>query len=170
MEITLQVAIDGVTYISHEEPVWRGEGNQLAMVDLRAFGLERMLEQLWLREASESGSYAVCCIPFYAYGLALGDVVRLNASGGVERLVRKSGRRVLRVLFAEDRPSADSRSALREAVDACGLLSEWNGERQVAIDVLDASIIQPVYDSVQEEIRNGTAFWEWSDVTQFRSS
>ncbi|MEU6770672.1 DUF4265 domain-containing protein [Streptomyces sp. NPDC046759] len=139
------------------------------LVGLDAFDLPGMLEQLWLREVGVEGSYEVCCIPFYAYGLALGDVVEKGESETVNRVVKKSGRRVLRVLFAEPRPLTDSRSALRRAVESAGLLSEWNGDRHVAIDVPDVAVMQPVFDSVQE-IQNGTAFWEWSDAKEFRSA
>lgn len=30
--------------------------------------------------------------------------------------------------------------------------------------------MQPVFDSVQKEIKNGTAFWEWSDAKGFSST
>jgi hypothetical protein len=169
VEGILQVAIGGIEYISHEDPVWRVEKNYMAMVDLAPFDLGGMLEQLWLREVDEGGGFEVCCIPFYAYGLALGDVVRKSGSDRVDRLIRKSGRRVLRVLFAEPRPLGDSRSALRRAVESTELLSEWNGDRHVAIDVPDISVMQPIFDSVQREIQNGTAFWEWSDSKDFKS-
>ncbi|MFF2821397.1 DUF4265 domain-containing protein [Kitasatospora cineracea] len=165
----MQVTIDGVTYVSHEDPAWRGEKNYMAMVDLAPFDLGGMLEQLWLRELEEGIGYEVCCIPFYTYGLALGDVVAKSESDTVDRLISKSRRRALRVFFAEPRPSADSRSALRSAVESAALLSEWNGDRHVAIDVPDISAMQSVFDSVQGEIRNGTAFWEWSDSKDFRS-
>lgn len=164
----LQVTIDGVTYVSHEDPVWRREKNYMAMVDLAPFDFGEMLEQLWLREV-DGGGHEVCCIPFYAYGLALGDVVGKSGPDTVDSLTSKSGRRVLRVFFAEPRPSADSQSVLRSAVESAGLLSEWNGDRHVAIDVPDNSVMRPVFDSVQEEIQNGTAFWEWSDSKNFRS-
>lgn len=167
VEDILQVTIDGVTYVSHEAPAWRGEKNGLAMVDLAPFDLRGMLEQLWLREADEEGGYEICCIPFYVYGLALGDVVGKGESETVSRLISKSGRRVFRVLFTEPRPLTDSRSALRRVVDSAGLLSEWNGERHVAIDVPDISVIQPVLESIQGEVQGGTAFWEWSDSRDF---
>jgi hypothetical protein len=165
----LQVMIDGVTYVNHENPVWRGGKNYMAMVDLAPFDLKGMLEQLWLREVDEGSGYEICCVPFYVYGLALGDVVNKNESEVVDSVIRKSGRRVLRIYFVEPRPSKDGRSALVGAVESIGLLSEWNGDRHVAIDVVDISVMQPVFDSVEEEIQNGTAFWEWSDSKNFGS-
>ncbi|MFI2378775.1 DUF4265 domain-containing protein [Streptomyces sp. NPDC018964] len=163
----MHVTIEGITYVSHEDPAWRGEKNYMAMADLARFDLDGMLEQLWLRELAEGAGYEVCCIPFYVYGLALGDVVGKSEADTIDRLISKSGRRVLRVLFTEPRPAGDSRAALRSAVDSADLLSEWNGDRHVAIDVPDVPAAQPVFDSVQEEIQQGTAFWEWSDSKNF---
>ncbi|MER6464873.1 DUF4265 domain-containing protein [Streptomyces sp. NPDC001228] len=169
MEGILQVAIDGITYVSHEDPVWRGGNHHMAMVDLAPFELPEMLEQLWLREVGEGRGYEICCIPFYAYGVALGDVIENGESGSVGRVIEKSGRRVLRILFSEPHPVVDSRPALRRALDSTGLLNEWNGERHVAIDVPDESVMQPIYDSVRNEIESATAFWEWSDSKHYTS-
>ncbi|WP_167739665.1 DUF4265 domain-containing protein [Streptomyces subrutilus] len=170
MEDTLQVTIDGVTYVSHEDPAWRREKNYMVTVDLAPFDLAGMREQLWLREIEEGGSYEVCCIPFYAYGLALGDVVSKSGTDAVESVISKSGRRVLRVFFTDPRPRTDSRSELRNVVNSTGLLSEWNGDRHVAIDVPDIAQMQPVFDSVHREIQNRTAFWEWSDAKDCSSA
>ncbi|MFK0106415.1 DUF4265 domain-containing protein [Streptomyces sp. NPDC091217] len=159
--------IDGITYVSHEEPAWRGSGHYMAMVDLAVFDLPGMREQIWLRETGVAGEYEVCCIPFYAYGMALGDVVGKSAADMIGQSIRKSGRRALRVLFTAPRPLNDSRSALRAALDSVGLLSEWNGDRQVAIDVPDMTVIQPVVDAIQAEILGKTAFWEWSDSKHY---
>jgi hypothetical protein len=162
----LQVAIDGVTYVSHEDPVWRDGESYIAMVDLAPFDLAGMREQIWLREV-DGGGYQLCCIPFYIYGLALGDVVTKDPEDTIDHVVSRSGRRVLRVLFSEPRPTQDSRAALRSAITSAGLLSEWNDDRHVAIDVPDMSAMQPVFDSVYMEIDNGTAFWEWGDAQEF---
>ncbi|WP_329557472.1 DUF4265 domain-containing protein [Streptomyces sp. NBC_00696] len=166
----MQVVIDGITYVSHEEPAWRGEEHYMAMVDLAQFDLPGMREQIWLREIDKAGEYEVCCIPFYAYGMALGDVVSKGESDTVGPSIRKSGRRALRVLFTAPRPLADSRLSLRRALDSVGLMSEWNGDRQVAIDVPDMSVMQPVVDAIQSEIQAKTAFWEWSDSKHYDPS
>lgn len=118
----MQVTIDGVTYVSHDDPAWRGGKNCMAMVGLTPFGLGGMVEQVWLREKAGGGDYEICCIPFYAYGLALGDVVEKTDSGAVGRLVSTVGPRVLRVLFAEPRLSTDSRPVL------CGCGVRWASE------------------------------------------
>lgn len=71
----MQVTIDGVTYVIHEDPAWREEGNYMAMVSLTPFDLGGMLEQLWLFKINEGAGCEVCCIPFCVCGFSLGDVV-----------------------------------------------------------------------------------------------
>ncbi|MEU0435796.1 DUF4265 domain-containing protein [Streptomyces sp. NPDC006290] len=154
-----------MTYTSHDDPVHRTGHGHLARVDLAPFDLEKRIEQLWLSKVDDG--YEVGCIPFWAYGLALGDVVAVSNDGYVSGIVRKSGRRVLRVLFLEPRPSTDSRVPLRGVLDSVGLLSEWNGDRFVAIDVPDESEMRQVYDVLNSEIQNGTAFGEWGDSREF---
>ncbi|MFF7679029.1 DUF4265 domain-containing protein [Actinacidiphila glaucinigra] len=166
----MQVAIDGITYVSHDDPAWRGGQHRLAMVNLARFDLEGMLEQLWLREVGGGEGYEICCIPFYTYGLALGDVVSVDETGNISHLVRKTGRLALRVLFDALRSSLDGRDSLRGAVASAGLLSEWNGDHHVAIDMPNASVAQSLLDSIHEEIRLETAFWEWSISQEFRHS
>ena len=69
-------------YIVHEDPVGRAESNYIAQADLTPFDLDGQIEQLWL-QPEEDGSYAVACIPFMTYGLALGGPVRLSPEARV---------------------------------------------------------------------------------------
>ncbi|MET8243118.1 DUF4265 domain-containing protein [Streptomyces sp. NPDC005202] len=156
-----------ITYITHEDPVGREAENYIAMVDLEPFGFDGMCEQIWLSTRTDGG-YEVACIPFRVYGMALGDVVELRDSRFVERVAGRSGRRVFRVFFVEPRPSDDSRHALKRAVQSGGFLSEWSGDRHVAVDVPESSDPSPLFRAVQHEIDAGTAFWEWGDSEPFR--
>ena len=96
-------ATDQTSYINHEDPARRPDRAYMAMADLAPFGSPDTCEQLWLKPL-DGGEYEVCCIPFRAYGIALGDRVGLSARDFVDRVVHHSGRRVLRVLFIDPRP------------------------------------------------------------------
>lgn len=69
-------------YIVHEDPVGRAESNYIGQADLAPFDLDGQVEQLWVR-SEEDGTYALACIPFMAYGLALGDRARVSPAGRV---------------------------------------------------------------------------------------
>ncbi|MES5823295.1 DUF4265 domain-containing protein [Streptomyces sp. RG80] len=156
-------------YIVHADPVGRGESNYIAQAHLAPFGLPGQIEQLWLRPEGND-TYALACIPFMAYGLALGDRVRLSSAARVVEVVRTGGHRVLRTLL---RPSADAerlgRSAhlIKNSIKESGLLSEWHGEHFVAIDVPPGADISPLFALLQREVDEAGAFWEWAHAVPF---
>ncbi|WP_190076188.1 DUF4265 domain-containing protein [Streptomyces morookaense] len=139
-------------------------------MDLEPFGFPNTLEQLWLRELPGE-VFEVSCIPFRSYGLALGDVVGLREGKLVASVKARSGRRVFHVFFTEPRPpegGIDSRALLREAIASEGFLSEWSGDRHIAIDVPADADPSGIYRAVEEEVHRGTAYWEWADAEPFR--
>ncbi|MFJ6088427.1 DUF4265 domain-containing protein [Streptomyces sp. NPDC092369] len=159
-------------YIVHEEPVGRAESNYIAQADLTPFDLEGQIEQLWL-QPEEHGTYAVACIPFRTYGLALGDRVRLSPEARVVEVAQASGHRVLRALL---RPSDDtarlgrSISLIKISVKESELLSEWHGEHFIAIDVPPGTDTSPLFALLQREVDEAGAFWEWADALPFSTT
>jgi hypothetical protein len=125
------------------------------------------MEQLWLRQCGD-GLYALCCIPFRTYGLALDDVVSLSPDGSrVDRLVRASGRRVLRALLSEESRVADR---LDSEIARLGLLREWSGDRHIAIDVPPGAGLAGVAQVLEAEVAASRAYGEWADVDAFMTS
>jgi hypothetical protein len=149
------------------------EQNYIARVDLAFFGFPDHFEQIWLG-ALEGGLYEIRCIPFRAYGLALGDVVTVSPDGSlINALVRPSGRKVLRVLL-DSSLAGERRSiaidSLNVNVEAAGLLFEWSEDRHIAIDIpLDANS-EELFDFVCGYVERGEAFWEWGDAEPFGAS
>jgi hypothetical protein len=158
-----------VRYVVHEDPVLRAERNYIAQADLAPFDLDGQMEQLWLLPCDD-GTYSVACTPFMTYGLALGDRVRLSAESRVVEVVEASGHRVLRMLLA---PCADpqrlgrSITLIKGAVKDAGLLSEWHGERFVAVDIPPGAHPRELFALVQREVEEAGAFWEWADARPF---
>lgn len=154
-------------FIVHESPARRGDSNYVARVDLAPFGLEGEMEQLWLRNLGD-GQFSVCCIPFRAYGLALDDVVGLSADGTtITRLVRRSGRRALRILFIAFPDLADVLEQIGSEVLRLGLMSELSGDRHIAIDVPPEEGVTRIMEIAQRGEASSTAYWEWADAVPF---
>jgi hypothetical protein len=65
-------------FSTHKEPVWRGRANFIINAKLPEDG---RFEQLWVRKVAED-AFELCCIPFFLYDVALGDVVQTRESGG----------------------------------------------------------------------------------------
>jgi hypothetical protein len=154
-------------FIVHESPVRRSDSNYIARVDLAPFDLEGEMEQLWLRRL-DGEHFSLCCIPFRAYGLALDDVVDISADGTtVIRLVRTSGRRVLRVLFMPGVGLPAVLEQIKSEVSRLGLMSEWSGDRHIAIDVPLGVDIASILEIAEREEAGSRAYWEWADATPF---
>lgn len=154
-------------FVVHDHPVGRSSQNVLTHVDLERFGFTGQKEQLWLRP-SEEGDFVVACLPFRVYGLALWDRVQLSAEGStIVRLLERSGRRVLRVLFLP-RPDQDEfKARVTHEVELAGLVCEWSGNRHVAVDVPLGARPDRLFGFLQEEVAAQRAHWEWADAEAF---
>src|SRR5690625_2025607 len=86
----------------HAHPAWRDKANFMIFADLSESGLSGRWEQLWSRQLSET-EFQLCCIPFFTYGLALGDRVTTGPAKDKKYVIlsvtRKSGRLVYRICF-----------------------------------------------------------------------
>ncbi|MCF3137221.1 DUF4265 domain-containing protein [Streptomyces olivochromogenes] len=156
-------------FIVHDEPVGRAATNYVARADLAPFGLEGQVEQLWLKAVND-GTYEVACVPFLTYGVALGDSVLLAEDDYVREVVKTAWHRTLRMLIIPAVPAADLGQVtdqIKSAIRTSGLLSEWSGERLVAVDVPPDMDASEVITAMERVVNNGRAFWEWADSRPF---
>jgi len=154
----------------HEDPTLHKKNYYIARIDLAPFGFDDLIEQVWLSRLS-AAEFLMCCIPFRAYGLALGDVVRLSQDGSlITEIVRPSGNRVMRALLV-DGLSSRERSAIAESLNDvtrnADLMQEWSGDRYIAIDIPPSKKTDTLIDLLKSEQHNGRLFWEWGDVIPF---
>lgn len=77
----------------HRQPVWRARSNYVFHAPTPDVG---GAEQLWAERIGDD-RFVICCIPFFAYGVALGDIVALDPL----RVIERSGRACFRVWFGE---------------------------------------------------------------------
>ena len=115
------------------------------------------IEQLWARQVGDD-LFQVCCIPFFARDLSLGDVVRTTAQGGrdfmVSEVVEPSGHWTFRVWL---RDSTEHSVSLEAGFMSSGALTEWSSEHLLALDVPDA----PGAQRLADELRAGEAAGRW---------
>jgi hypothetical protein len=76
----------------HSDPVWRERADFIIGAPVPEEG---RAEQLWARRLGEPLLFEICCIPFFLYDVALGDVIQTDASYELARIVKPSGRFVL---------------------------------------------------------------------------
>lgn len=84
-------------------------------------GPDGEVETLWADPADAPHAYTLDNVPWYAYGVSLGDVVEAHAGpdGALEmsRVLRKSGNRTLRVILDLAAPGGEWTIESRRVVD-----------------------------------------------------
>ena len=98
MVVVVAVTAGRVRETVHQDPVWRERSNFITAAPIPDGG-DIETEQLWARK--DDDGLEICCIPFFVYDLALGDVVETDDDYLVRQVVRQSGRFVFRVWFGE---------------------------------------------------------------------
>ncbi len=118
----------------HPEPVWRDQSNILVtwMIDDR-LGTDLASEQLWARWIDDR-HFELCCIPFFADDLALGDVVETDSDFRIQRVSTPSGRFVFRVYFSG---SGQPKDTIAKELEALGASLEWYSGSLLAVDARD---------------------------------
>ena len=127
---------------THADPVWRNRSDFIIATPIDASDTEVETEQLWARRLG-ANRFEICCIPFFAYNLALGDVVETSPDFMVDRVVRPSGRYVFRVFFPD---SAFSKTTATSELQALGGLMEWSSSDLLAVDAPDVTRAQSIAD------------------------
>jgi hypothetical protein len=142
----------------HLEPAWRDRADFIVMAELPEEG---RLEQLWARQVSEH-SFEICCIPFFVYDLALGDVVDTAPRSGrryvLSEVIARSGRYVFRVHF--DLSMSGSRERVERDLKALGALTEWSSLSLLAVDVAEEDHAQRIAHFLLGEEKNGRLVYE----------
>jgi hypothetical protein len=103
----------------------------------------------------------VCCIPFFVFNIALGDVVVASPKGDlkyvVEKVIESSGRYVFRVWLGHaPQPRHEIASELR----ALGSLIEWSSPNLLAVDAADSEHAQLVADFLMGREKAGLLVYE----------
>lgn len=158
------MAVGGSTpeqeFVIHSEPVWRELSNFIVNAELGEEDLPRRFEQLWARQLGED-RFEICCIPFFLFDVALGDLVETAPKGSrkyvLDRVVEQSGRCVFRVWFGE---SFHPRDEVAEKLTALGALLEWSSVNLLAVDAANEANAQQVADFLDERQQLGQLLYE----------
>lgn len=106
---------------THQDPVWRERSNFIFGANLAE---ENRWEQLWGRQVGNL-QFEICCVPFFVYGMALGDVVETDDDYMSIGVVKASNRAVFRVWFGgSSYPKDEIETRVRE-LDG---LVEWSSK------------------------------------------
>ncbi|WP_263731027.1 DUF4265 domain-containing protein [Cellulomonas sp. SG140] len=113
-------------------------------------------EQLWARRLDDL-CFELCCIPFFAYDIALGDIVETDERFTITRVSVPSGRYVFRAYFGE---SYYPRDIMAQELESRGALIEWSSTNLLAIDAKDHSHAAELAAYLQEHEDLGHLMYE----------
>ncbi len=116
---------------THLSPFWKSKGDSTSFVNVSDEAGRVELEELWGQNLS-ANSIMVCCIPFFAYDLALGDVVEIDNRRVLKKLIAKSGHATLRAWFKDCTRTVSESIAV--GLHASGIGIEWSSQNLLAID------------------------------------
>jgi hypothetical protein len=119
----------------HLNPVWREKENFIigaVVPSLKNNPKEKVWEQLWARKI-DNDHYEICCIPMFAYGLVLGDLVEIDQRLMIINISQKSGRVTIRVWLNEQTPQ-EKREELTDKILGLGCLLEWYSQHLLGVD------------------------------------
>jgi hypothetical protein len=116
----------------HYNPV--RQCDSLVISDLAPRGMPGRFEQFWALRIAEN-VFEISCIPFFAYGIALGDKVRVNGDCLIEEIIERSGHNSLRLAIADSIDQNKLHRKLHDWVEKSGLLYEWYSPGYLAVDI-----------------------------------
>ena len=123
---------------THTEPVRRPLPGFMLRVHVDDVGGGTNCEQLWTRRVGED-LFELCCIPFFAYGMALDDVVRADPGYVVHSVVKPSGHGVVRVAVVQPEDEEAIHATLHDLIGRLEYVHEWFAPGYVAIDLAPAT-------------------------------
>jgi len=153
--------VSDVRHVTHQEPAWRDRTNYIIQVDLESHGMPSgTLEQIWAR-TDDNERFEVCCLPFFTYGIALGDTVLWNENDRIARVATSSGRRLVRSVFVDREDAAASHEAFHGSLVETGALLEFSGSGFAAIDIDSDERLAAVMAILDPLHEAGRLSWEW---------
>jgi hypothetical protein len=162
-DVVVEEVMEVREWIEHQTPVWGEQSDFIISVELDpdVSDARKRYEQLWAKQIDEH-RFRLCCIPFFAYDLALGDEVETQLKGEqrymVCRVVRDSGNYTFRIWFGE----SDDPTVRKEVTDECerqDWLFEWYSRNLLAISVGSARA-QEVADYLYQQQQLGRLLYE----------
>lgn len=156
--------IDESKIVTHAEPVARERTNYILRLDLTADGMPGYFEQVWTRKEDRQ-RFELCCIPFFTYGLSLGDVITIADEAGRYRVDSKAGHRTIRFAIQDQESAHRRHEELHGALAATDVLIELRGHARGygAIDIVTADHGDAVIAVLRPLAEKAILTWEWAD-------
>ena len=140
---------------THPLPCWREKADFILQADLADHGLPGTHEQLWGRRVGDD-TFEICCIPFFTYGISLGDIVKAGRRGDrpwvVSEVIERRGHGTVRLAFANPQQADALHEQIHASLAKWPWPHEWRGSGYVALDVPVGESPDAIIDLFRDEI------------------
>lgn len=136
----------------HVHPAWRDKADFMLNMKIDSEDGALRYEQLWVKRHGED-VFEICCIPFFLYDLALGDLVRVTEQDGrrvFEGAIEPSGHHTFRAWFGNSSHPTAKDEVLHQ-LEQFGCKFEWFSEHLLAINAADDQVAMTVADYLLEQ-------------------
>lgn len=148
--VAVSSSISGV--LVHTDPVSRDRADFI----ISAVASAGRIEQLWARSIDEY-RFELCCIPFFLYDVALGDIVETNGAYEMTRVIQPSGRFVFRLWFGS---SSYAQQVIVDELVAMGALVERSSANMLAVDAASPADAHRIADALLAHEAAGRLVYE----------
>ncbi|MBS0260861.1 MAG: DUF4265 domain-containing protein [Planctomycetes bacterium] len=141
--------------VRHLHPACEPKIRRIVRVDLTPNGMPGKTEELCCDEVAP-GKYVVCCLPFFAYGIAFGDLISAPAENlQFASVLRHSGLRTLRACFVEHSLAATLHEPVHAILSSLRHPHEWHGNGYFAVLLPDQQAEEETLKALAEFVENG---------------
>lgn len=127
-------------------------------VDLSENGMTGRSEQLWAKQTGPT-RFVLQSLPFFAYGLHFGDEIETDDQFTFVRVVRASGRQLLRVAASRDHAEI-VHSGLHPLLEHLGMRHEWHRVGYVSVDLPSVEVPPDLLPGLEARANDGQLYFE----------
>ena len=155
---------DDSQIVTHSDPALPARSNYIIRVALGVHGMPDRFEQLWARK--DDSGYELCSIPYFTYGLSLGDRVAWSEGTDTVEILTKSDHKTVRFAFQDRQLAADRHVELHGQLAESGCRMEFLSDGYGAVDIADKGQERAALRVLSRWLKEGTLSWEWADPAQ----
>jgi len=133
MRYTDKRYVQGEYCAQHLNPVWREKSDFIILAFLETKDNHNHWEQMWAKKTGEK-TFILCCIPFFTYGLNLGDEVACDSNHQIQRVLSGSGNLTYRIWF-KDVTDPTTKARVESKTKEVGGVHEWSSENLLAVSI-----------------------------------
>lgn len=147
--------------VTHPDPVGRSRTNNIQRIAIDVPAADRF-EQIWTY-TEDQHVFELCCIPFFPYGVSLGDRITIAEDGSFV-VVEKSGHQTIRVVIHDVVYAHEHHVEFHDLIVGAGARAETFGHATYwALDVDDPAHAQRVIEALAPLSEARILDWERAD-------